>query len=123
MVALNLVSRPNKRRPAPDQVSELTTNRLSIYLRCLNELDLARWKKDLTSPQVKDRVEHDHRAGGELKLKGTPTLYVNGRELNIEEDESLEERVSSELDVLAAAAAAAAAGQAAPQAVPGQPPR
>src|SRR5512144_1222266 len=39
MVALNLVNRPNKRRQTPDQVSELTTNRLSIYLRCLNELD------------------------------------------------------------------------------------
>ena len=31
----------NKVRPAPDQVSELTTNRLSIYLRCLNELERA----------------------------------------------------------------------------------
>lgn len=39
MVALNLVKGPNKRRHAPDQVSELTTNRLSVYLRCLNELD------------------------------------------------------------------------------------
>src|SRR5436190_22656288 len=39
MVALNLVNRPNKRRQTADQVSELTTNRLSIYLRCLNELD------------------------------------------------------------------------------------
>src|SRR5438552_8353075 len=39
MVALNLVNRPNKRRQTRDQVSELTTNRLSIYLRCLNELD------------------------------------------------------------------------------------
>src|SRR5204863_8951700 len=39
MVALNLVNRPNKRRQTPDQVSELTTSRLSIYLRCLNELD------------------------------------------------------------------------------------
>ena len=39
MVALNLVNRLNKRRQNPDQVSELTTNRLSIYLRCLNELD------------------------------------------------------------------------------------
>ena len=29
----------NKARPLPDQVSELTTNRLSIYLRCLAELD------------------------------------------------------------------------------------
>ena len=27
-----------KRRPAPDDVSELTTNRLSIYLRCLDHL-------------------------------------------------------------------------------------
>src|SRR5213076_6623 len=39
MVALNLVNRPNKRRQTPDQVSELTTNRLSIYLRCLTELE------------------------------------------------------------------------------------
>jgi len=39
MVALNLVKQANKRRQIPDQVSELTTNRLSIYLRCLNTLD------------------------------------------------------------------------------------
>ncbi len=32
---------PNKPRPLPEQVSELTTNRLSIYLRCLTELDAA----------------------------------------------------------------------------------
>src|SRR6186713_1976969 len=41
MVALNLVNRLNKRRQTPEQVSELTTNRLSVYLRCLNELDTA----------------------------------------------------------------------------------
>jgi redox-sensing transcriptional repressor len=41
MVALNLVKAPNKRRQTPEQVSELTTNRLSVYLRCLNELDAA----------------------------------------------------------------------------------
>ena len=41
MVALNLVNRMNKRRQAPDSVSELTTNRLSVYLRCLNELEAA----------------------------------------------------------------------------------
>ena len=39
MVALNLVNRLNKRKQTPDQVSELTTNRLSVYLRCLNTLD------------------------------------------------------------------------------------
>ena len=31
----------NKVRPGPETVSELTTNRLSIYLRCLNELERA----------------------------------------------------------------------------------
>lgn len=31
----------NKLRQTPDQVSELTTNRLSIYLRCLTELETA----------------------------------------------------------------------------------
>jgi redox-sensing transcriptional repressor len=31
----------NKPRPSAEQVSELTTNRLSIYLRCLTELEAA----------------------------------------------------------------------------------
>ncbi len=31
----------NKRRPAAEPVSELTTNRLSVYLRCLNQLESA----------------------------------------------------------------------------------
>jgi redox-sensing transcriptional repressor len=35
------VNQPNKPRPLADQISELTTNRLSVYLRCLNELDQA----------------------------------------------------------------------------------
>lgn len=35
------MNRSNKRRQAPDQISELTTNRLSVYLRCLNELEAA----------------------------------------------------------------------------------
>ena len=35
------MNRLNKRRQTPEQVSELTTNRLSVYLRCLNALDEA----------------------------------------------------------------------------------
>ncbi|MGE3273797.1 MAG: redox-sensing transcriptional repressor Rex [Vicinamibacterales bacterium] len=31
----------NKRKPTTEQVSELTTNRLSVYLRCLNQLEAA----------------------------------------------------------------------------------
>jgi protein-disulfide isomerase len=67
------------------------------------KLDVARWKSDMDSPKVKDRVAHDHALGEELKLKGTPTIYVNGRELDSEADESLEGRVASELGVPPAA--------------------
>ena len=35
------MNQPNKRRQVPEQVSELTTNRLSVYLRCFNVLDSA----------------------------------------------------------------------------------
>jgi protein-disulfide isomerase len=60
-------------------------------------LDIPRWKADMDSSSVKDRVARDHSLGEELKLKGTPTIYVNGRELEIEADESLEDRVAGEL--------------------------
>jgi redox-sensing transcriptional repressor len=36
-----LVNSQNKRKAANDQVSELTTNRLSVYLRCLTQLENA----------------------------------------------------------------------------------
>ena len=41
MVVLKIVNRMNKRKQAPEQVSELSINRLSVYLRCLNEIDAA----------------------------------------------------------------------------------
>jgi redox-sensing transcriptional repressor len=41
IILIPLVNSSNKRRPATEQVSELTTNRLSVYLRCLNQLEAA----------------------------------------------------------------------------------
>jgi protein-disulfide isomerase len=63
------------------------------------KLDIAKWKADMASPAVTTRVTDDHKLGEDLNLKGTPTIYVNGRELDVEEDESLEERVAAELGV------------------------
>jgi redox-sensing transcriptional repressor len=37
----SLVNPTNKRKPAAEQVSELTTSRLSVYLRCLSQLEAA----------------------------------------------------------------------------------
>ena len=71
---------------------------LERYAQVL-KLDVVRWKADLESSAVKDRVASDRKLGEQLKLKGTPTIYVNGRELELEQDESLEERVAAELGV------------------------
>jgi protein-disulfide isomerase len=76
---------------------------LARYAQML-KLDLARWKADLESTSVKERVVKDRSLGEELKLKGTPTIYVNGRELDVEQDESLEERVMGELGTSASEA-------------------
>jgi protein-disulfide isomerase len=63
------------------------------------KLDLGKWKSDMDTPAVKSRLSDDHKLGEDLKLKGTPTIYVNGRELDVEEDETIEDRVAAELGV------------------------
>jgi protein-disulfide isomerase len=77
---------------------------LERYAQMLR-LDVTKWKADMESSAVKGRVTVDHKLGEELKLKGTPTIYINGRELDIEQDESLEQRVAGELGVTPAPAA------------------
>jgi protein-disulfide isomerase len=85
------------------------------------KLDIAAWKLDMSSPGVKDRLAEDKKLEEDLKLKGTPTIYVNGRELDVEADEPLEERVASELGVPAVVPSASSASGAAPDAAPAQP--
>ena len=53
----------------------------------------------MESQAAKDRIAQDRKLWEDLKLKGTPTIYVDGRELDIEADESLEDRVAGELGV------------------------
>jgi protein-disulfide isomerase len=59
------------------------------------KLDLARWRADMASAAATERLAADRALGDELKLKGTPTYYVDGRELG--EDDTLEERIQAEL--------------------------
>ena len=93
---------------------------LERYARMLR-LDVAKWKADMDSPAIRERVAHDRKLGEDLKVKGTPTIYVNGRELNIEQDESLEDRIASELGVAPASVPAVSAAPPAAQAAPTAP--
>jgi protein-disulfide isomerase len=71
---------------------------LERYAQML-KLDVGQWKTDMESQAAKDRLAQDRKLTEDLKLQGTPTIYVNGRELDVEADESLEDRVAAELGV------------------------
>jgi protein-disulfide isomerase len=43
-------------------------------------LDLDRFRADEASPATKARIEADRKLGDKLSVKGTPTIFINGRE-------------------------------------------
>lgn len=63
------------------------------------KLDVPRWRADMASPAVVNRVAEDRRLGEELRIKGTPTFYVDGREVDFESD-TIEDRVREALEGL-----------------------
>lgn len=54
------------------------------YLEYAQEigLDLDKFKRDSTSPEVKKRVDDDARQAASLGVTGTPGFFVNGRFLS-----------------------------------------
>jgi len=46
------------------------------------ELDMARWKKDLTNPKFQQIVDRDQALAGQLGANGTPAFFINGRLLS-----------------------------------------
>lgn len=61
-------------------------------------LDVGKFRQDLDSKAVKERVQKDRVDGSTLGLSSTPTLYINGREYTDNRDtESLREWIKEEL--------------------------
>lgn len=48
-------------------------------------LDVARWKKDSASEQIAQRIYLDSKRGQSMGVKGTPTVFINGREVPFEQ--------------------------------------
>jgi len=82
-----------------ERQQNLEMSDLEHYAQML-KLDLPKWKSDMDSPEVAARIAHDHELGESLKLQGTPTIYINGREFESESDETLDARVAGELGLL-----------------------
>jgi protein-disulfide isomerase len=61
-------------------------------------LDVEKWRKDLESDEVKNRVQKDRDEGGQLGIAATPTIYINGREFTDARDiDSLRDWLNEEL--------------------------
>ena len=58
----------------------LTRDDLDKYAKEVG-LDMARFAKDMADPKLKDEVEADKKQGTSLGASGTPTFFVNGRQL------------------------------------------
>jgi hypothetical protein len=57
----------------------LESSDLEQYARDLG-LDMTKFKADLSAKETTDRIEADRKQADNLKVKGTPTIYINGRE-------------------------------------------
>ena len=62
-------------------------------------LDLERYRRDITSPTVEQRIFLDGKRGHSLGVQGTPTVFLNGREVPFESlaPEKLRVLINSEL--------------------------
>ena len=65
--------------------SNLEQADLDSYARDLG-LDITRFHADMQSKETTDRLERDRKAADALEVKGTPTIYINGREYDPQQD-------------------------------------
>ncbi|MBI2022669.1 thioredoxin domain-containing protein [Candidatus Daviesbacteria bacterium] len=60
-------------------------------------LDIEKFKKDLESAEVKDKVNRDYAAGQSLGVNSTPSFFLNGRKLNLRSFEDILREVEKEV--------------------------
>ncbi|WP_437926106.1 thioredoxin domain-containing protein [Sorangium sp. So ce291] len=68
------------------------------------KLDPVKFRADLVSTETKSRIDKDRKQADEVGLEGTPLVFINGREVNLQlltnPPEDLEEWVKVELELL-----------------------
>ncbi len=60
--------------------SALTRADLDRYAKEIG-LDMAKFAKDMDDPKLAEEVEADKKLGNSLGANGTPTFFINGRQL------------------------------------------
>jgi protein-disulfide isomerase len=80
------------------QGQSLSADRFDDYAKQAG-LDVERFRKDLAEKhaEFERRVQQDYRHGLEADVRGTPTLYVNGRKLRERSLEGMSAQIDAEL--------------------------
>lgn len=60
-------------------------------------LNVEQWEKDFKSPEVEKRVQDDIRVGGQADVRGTPTLFINGKRVNNRQFEGIKAMIDDAL--------------------------
>jgi protein-disulfide isomerase len=66
----------------------LTLDDLFVYAKEI-DLDLERFKNDISNQEVIDKVENDFESGVRSGVNGTPSFYINGRKYNGDYEEKV----------------------------------
>ena len=61
------------------------------------KLNLEQFQKDWQDPGIAEKIDRDTREGNRIGVRGTPTLFVNGRSLMQRSKEGLEATIEKEL--------------------------
>jgi protein-disulfide isomerase len=73
----------------------LETADLEGYAKDL-KLDLNKFRTDMNSPAATERLERDRKLADAVGVKGTPTIFINGRNVDLSQD--LNEWINFELN-------------------------
>jgi protein-disulfide isomerase len=64
-------------------------------------IDLARFRKDLADTSILKKIEQDKVEGLKLRVKGTPTIFINGKQyFGYKDAAELADRIEEELDIV-----------------------
>jgi protein-disulfide isomerase len=64
-------------------------------------IDTGRFKKEMEREEVLNRIADEKMEGLRARIKGTPTIFINGKEVILEPTrELLQDRIQEELDIL-----------------------
>jgi len=87
-----------------DNYKNLSDVKVYEFIRDL-KLDRDKFEKDWKDPAVDAKVEADQKEGSKIGVRGTPTVFVNGRRLRNRSMEGFSALIDDELNKLKAAQA------------------